>query len=594
MSAVRLMARQVRAGAVRASAARRYELAMQLIVLLPLLGYLVQLTTQHWVPQGDEAIIGIHAHDVFSFNPPLEGQRADTSVTDPGLYAHHPGPLQYYLLAIPYALTGWHPVGLALGSALIVAGCAALAIRSARQAGGLGAASAVFVAILFLEGAHRSFLVHPWNTFPPVLGLLATMMLAWRLLVGQLWAMPWFAVTAAMTVQAHLLQLPVVGLLTVLLAVVGAVRWHRRRDAVWPMPGYVCDRLRRLPRRRRPGWVTAAVVLVVWAPVIIDAVVYFPGNTVKLIQFGFRDNPHISLSSALGRIVQLMVPTGHVDPFHLGSPSVPQWTVATGVLGSAGWVCISYLPVLKTRIDRRRTGLRVPEPTRAQRHHRAVAAGILITALCTAALTVTTSHVTNGLQLWYADIGVAAPLGLVCLTVWGAGTRLRTVRHATFADPPRRLLPVLAVLAALGIFLCAPRSSLVSGTVEWPRHERFARSLQASVDRELGRRGADRAPVLIEAPYGTVQASLAPALELHLLSRGHDVYYPRTWPEGESSFRHDPDRSPPTAVRIWVRQRTEDGSWSIPNIPPDATLVTFPGSSSTSRSLQGVQVFIIS
>ncbi|MDQ2852497.1 MAG: hypothetical protein M3Y49_17535 [Actinomycetota bacterium] len=594
MPAAGLMARRRRTGTVRVPDGRRCERAMQLVVVLPLLWYLVQLAGHHWMPQGDEAIIGIHTRDVFSVNPPLEGQRADTSFSDPGLYAHHPGPLQYYLLAVPYALTGWHPVGLVFGSLLIVAGCAVLAIRSARQAGGLAAATAVFFAILFVEGANRSFLVHPWNTFPPMLGLLVTMMLAWRLMLGQLWAMPWFALTASMTAQAHLLQLPIVGLLTILLSVVGVTRWYRSRDAIWPMPGYVPHRLRRRPRRTRPGWVTTAVALVVWAPVIADAVIYFPGNTVKLIQFGFRDNPHLSLGSALGRTVQLMVPTGHVDAFHLGSASVLQWTAAAGVAAAAGWVCTGYLTVWKSQIDSRRAGRRVQELTRAQRHHRAAAAGIAVTALCTAALTVTTSHVTGGLQLWYSDIGIAAPVGLTCLAIWGAGARLRALRPTASAGPPRKFLVPVAALAAVAIFSAAPRNSLVSGTAEWSQHERFARTVTASVDRELDRRGVDHAPILIRAAYGTVQGSLAPALELHLLSRGHDVYFPRLWPEGESSFRHDPDRAPATAVRIWVRQRTASGLWSIGDIPPGATMLTFPGSSAISGSPQGIQVFIMS
>ena len=45
------------------------------VVVLPWAWFVLQLARAHWMPQGDEAIVGIHAHDVFSLNPPLQGMR---------------------------------------------------------------------------------------------------------------------------------------------------------------------------------------------------------------------------------------------------------------------------------------------------------------------------------------------------------------------------------------------------------------------------------------------------------------------------------------------------------------------------------------
>lgn len=52
-----------------------------------------------WTPTGDEALITLRVREVFSTNPPLIGQPSTAdhySEVDP---PHHPGPIQFYLLA---------------------------------------------------------------------------------------------------------------------------------------------------------------------------------------------------------------------------------------------------------------------------------------------------------------------------------------------------------------------------------------------------------------------------------------------------------------------------------------------------------------
>lgn len=59
--------------------------------------------------------------DVFSSHPMLTGQRSTSHVDGAGVQAHHPGPLENHLLAIPKALGGFHAWGIALGDLLVVA-----------------------------------------------------------------------------------------------------------------------------------------------------------------------------------------------------------------------------------------------------------------------------------------------------------------------------------------------------------------------------------------------------------------------------------------------------------------------------------------
>ncbi|TWP34196.1 hypothetical protein [Leekyejoonella antrihumi] len=259
------------------------------MLVLPLFWWTASLIARGWIPQGDQALIAIGSHDVFSTHPPLLGMRSTSSLTAPGVYAHHPGPLQFYVLALPYLLTAYHPFGILLGCLATTLAFVALALHSAHRAAALPGLLVATGVIAVLELQFGEELVLPLNMWPPIIGLVAVQMLGWRLFLGQLSALPWYAVCASYVAQVHIEFAPVVGLLTVALLLTGLVRWRRRRGAFWPLPGF--RRQSEAPRWRRHGWVTSALVLVCWFPVLVDLVKDSPSNATELLRMATTPSP---------------------------------------------------------------------------------------------------------------------------------------------------------------------------------------------------------------------------------------------------------------------------------------------------------------
>lgn len=153
------------------SASEQRLLAVIVALIAPLAVWLMQWIGTGWIPQGDTAIIAEKTMDVFSAHPPMQGMRSTSSMTVDGVYAHHPGPMQFYLLAIPYALGGWHPAGLLVGSFLIVTGFIALALWQAWKVGRTTGVVITVITIVAVELRIENSLVLPWNVYPPIVGL---------------------------------------------------------------------------------------------------------------------------------------------------------------------------------------------------------------------------------------------------------------------------------------------------------------------------------------------------------------------------------------------------------------------------------------
>ena len=88
------------------------HLAVWLVVAVPL-GVVL---SKGWVATGDDAAIAIRSHQVLGLHPPLVGL-ASTAAAGSGQHLYDPGPLMFWLLAIPVRIDPTH--GSLWGAALL-------------------------------------------------------------------------------------------------------------------------------------------------------------------------------------------------------------------------------------------------------------------------------------------------------------------------------------------------------------------------------------------------------------------------------------------------------------------------------------------
>ena len=220
----------------------------------------------NWIPSGDWAVLTLRVEDVGQ-NTPLVGPYSRFGW-------NHPGPLLYWLLAIPYKLLGGTPAAL-LGSAaslntLVVIAISAVAWRRGRLP--LVACSMATLAITF-HAMGPALLRDPWNPFLTLLPLALTAFLAWSVLEGDTTMWPVFVLVASFMLQSHVGYLPMLGMIA--LSVIAIA---------WKWTGFHAL-LPRSPVHRR--WVvgTSLIVLVIcWLPVLIDQL-FSTGNIGAIVTY---------------------------------------------------------------------------------------------------------------------------------------------------------------------------------------------------------------------------------------------------------------------------------------------------------------------
>jgi hypothetical protein len=238
----------------------------------------------------------------------------------------HLGPALFYLLAIPYRLTGGSSVGLYLGALAVNAASIAGMALIARRRAGLPLMLITLLASTVLVGGLGPELVRdPWNPYITVLPYGLLIFLAWAMACGERWALPVGAAVATFLAQTHIgyvvLALPLLAWGAVWL---GATEFARRRSARAQMadtavadtadpdtaaPDDVGDN-RRGDAVGRSGAglartiaVTAGVLALLWLPPVIEQATGDSGNLGKaLFYFRTNDEPGQSLSGTM-RIV---------------------------------------------------------------------------------------------------------------------------------------------------------------------------------------------------------------------------------------------------------------------------------------------------
>ncbi len=259
-----------------------------------------------WYPTGDWAVLTMRVADVGTDTPLL------------GPYSrfgwNHPGPMIYWLLAVPYRLLGGRSVDILTGSGLfasvVVAAVLVLAWRRGRLP--LVAITAVALAVL-AHSMGPAMLRDPWNPYITLLPLALFAFLAWACIEGDRWAWPALIVAGSFLVQSH------VGYALIVVSVVGvamSLAW-RRRDTIPLLPS---------DRRNRRLLVGAVVGLGVlcWLPVLLDQ--FFDTGNLGAIASYFASSTEspAGFGSALGQAAR-----------HLALPDAP-WLGAIEPAGTDG------------------------------------------------------------------------------------------------------------------------------------------------------------------------------------------------------------------------------------------------------------------
>jgi hypothetical protein len=213
------------------------RVSSHLLVWAALIVPMVVVLASGWVPVGDVAAIAIHAHQSLSLHPPLVGMFS-TLARSSGRFVYDPGPLLFWLLAIPVRID---PVRGAMWGAVVLGGTALSvaieAVWSARQ--WLGCAVVAFAIVDYLWFVPPVVENLAWNAFFPVPFLIAATAVAWVVATGKLGWWPVLVFLGSVAAQGQLIYtLPALALI-VSAPVVALVVAGRPKRLRWLATGSV-------------------------------------------------------------------------------------------------------------------------------------------------------------------------------------------------------------------------------------------------------------------------------------------------------------------------------------------------------------------
>ncbi len=246
---------------------------------------------------GDRGIIALNAYDVLTSRTPLLGQFSASSlvVHQP---IHSPGPMLYWLLALPARLGGSPALALVMGA--FNAGAIALSVVIARRRGGTAlmlltaAAIALMCRSLFAEVYHDI-----WNPSAGILAFTLLIFICWSVASGSVRLLPAAVVVASYTAQCELtFVLPSV--LMLLVAVIGLAR-HRP------------------PRTRRCTLIALAAAAVCWLAPIAQQLTHRPGNLALTVRAASAGEPKLGAPAGWHALVHAI----GVPPWWLRIPAAP-------------------------------------------------------------------------------------------------------------------------------------------------------------------------------------------------------------------------------------------------------------------------------
>jgi hypothetical protein len=400
---------------------------------------------------------------------------------------NHPGPLLFYLLAVPYKLMGERSISLHITALLInavaLAGIGWVAFRRGRLPMVI---ATVVPVVLMTHALGADLLRNPWNPYVPVVPLMLLLLLCWSVAVGDLWMLPLAVVAASFALQSH------VGLALIVLAFVAVA-----------LVGIVVRGVRTPRAERRAFWlriakvaaVSVAVFVVLWFPVFWGTVVEHDGNLRRLFDFFTRSHETAGASKALEL---LGLQWGPKPEWIFGARGTDlqavqlteaRWWLAIGLVLGVAAVVVAY---------RRRSF-----------------ATLWLAALLAVGFPAAVFAVSN-------IIGFVYPYLTRWTWVLGTGLGVLVLWGAWLAVPPARRVSVLRIAAPVAVLVVGAVAVMETvDAVDAGTPFAAAQAQERVITRQvLEHLPAGKGPVLIDARDGTV---VAPGIALALEKRGIDV-----------------------------------------------------------------------
>ncbi len=475
---------------------------------LPLLAVIAVRTGAPWTPTQDFAVIDLRVRDVWTSQIPLSGAYSRFGW-------NHPGPLMFYALAVPSLLVGKAAWATLVGGAVfqLVA-----IVWLGRATWKLGSPLVMFAFMLAVSLSYAStgmwMVVEPWNPHLAFPWFVLFVFYAWRLSLGETRRLPALAFVTSLLVQTH------VGYVQVVIGAAAAV-------AV----GFLIDARsgRRWQWPRRAVAAAGAIVVVLWAPVAVDAVVHPPGNLNDIVDFfvfGGASGPRNGFRSGLGLLGnQFTLPpewlTGqrHILDNGVAVPSSP-WTAVVPLL-------VFAVGVMMVRNTRRRDDARLL----------GLLAALVVYGLVSLARVIGT--VAPYLFYWRIPLAILLVMSTAIAVVHRVAPNGLALGHRAVVGS---FLPV--VLVALPVLPMTVEVIVHGGRIE--SVARFERSVEhLSVQAAIERRAGER--ILVRSEGSTlsgVETGIIDALD----RAGVDVKV-----DEARSFQFGEGRGAPGPVdRIWV------------------------------------------
>jgi hypothetical protein len=281
---------------------RALTLAAALAAATPTLASTIRAVNAGIVPNGDRAIIATRAYDVLGAHPPLVGQYSASTLVV-GRVVHSPGPLLYWLLALPARYGGPSSLAVTMGlvNALAIVACVVLA----RRRGGVALMLAVALALIFVSRSFSVETLHDiWNPSAGLFPFTLLLFCCWSLACGEYRLLALTALTASFAIQSELMFLAPSGAVLAI-GFGGLAVWRRRA---------------RRPRRMWP-WALAGVLVLAlcWSAPLLDQIEHSPGNLTLLARAAQAHEPKQGAAVGWHALVRAV----GIPPWWLSKPSNP-------------------------------------------------------------------------------------------------------------------------------------------------------------------------------------------------------------------------------------------------------------------------------